>query len=95
MRRAAKVDRNQSEIVQVFRKLGFSVVLLHRAGDGVPDTILGRSRVNTLVEIKDGKKRPSERKLTPKQEVFFRTWKGDARVIESVDDALKLAKELP
>ena len=54
--RAAKVDKNQTEIVEAFRKLGFSVQHLHTVGGGVPDLLVGRGGINLLVEVKDGGK---------------------------------------
>ena len=67
MRRAAKVDNNQSAIVARFRELYCSVQDLSSVGAGVPDILVGLrdargERVNVLVEIK------GERgKLTPAQ----------------------------
>ena len=40
MRRAARIDRNQSEIVEALRKLGASVQPLHGAHDGIPDLLV-------------------------------------------------------
>ena len=78
MSRARKVDRNQAEIVQLFRDLGASVAITSSAGDGFPDIVVqfrnpARRNYNietVLVEIKDGELSPSRRKLTPDQETF-------------------------
>ena len=92
MRRAAKVDRNHTEIVEALRKVGATVVSLAAVGHGVPDLLVGLGGKTMLMEIKDGKKRPSERHLTPDQEKFFAAWQGGPlAVIDSVDAALRMA----
>lgn len=50
--------------------------------------------VNLLVEVKDGEKPPSQRKLTPDQEVFFENWKGNVTVIISDEEARDLTNTL-
>lgn len=75
MSRARKVDANQGEIVATFRSLGSRVAITSAAGDGFPDLVVQHNHpkrgVRTLlVEIKDGAKPPSARKLTPEQEEF-------------------------
>ena len=44
MRRAARVDRNHSEIVEALRRVGASVQPLHGVHDGVPDLLRGLIR---------------------------------------------------
>lgn len=94
MRRAAKVDENQAEIVGAFRKLGASVLLLHGVGMGCPDILVGYRGRNYLIEIKDGKKPPSKRKLTSWQEDWHADWRGQVDVIQSVDEAVAFIKAL-
>jgi Holliday junction resolvase len=94
MRRAARTDENQVEIVQAFRRMGYSVKPTHQVGDGFPDIVIGKNNMNTLIEIKDGKKPPSARKLTPDEVEFHKKWRGRVEIIESIDDAIKLDKEL-
>ena len=50
--RAAKVDRNQTEIVQALRDYGAFVVSLATVGKGVPDLLVGFKRHTILMEIK-------------------------------------------
>ena len=50
---------------------------------------MGKFGFTTLVEVKDGKKKPSDRKLTPDEEEFHREWLGSIAVIESIDDVLE------
>lgn len=86
MRRAAKVDANQSSIVQILRQLGATVTCLHAVGGGVTDLLIGYRGINILGEIKDPDKPPSDRKLTPDQEIFFRDWRGQKCILETRDD---------
>ena len=41
MRRAARIDRNQPEIVKALRQVGAHVTSLAAVGDGVPDLLVG------------------------------------------------------
>ena len=64
MRRAAKVDANQTEIVKALRQVGASVQSLAATGKGCPDLLVGIRGLNFLIEVKDGAKPRSDRKLT-------------------------------
>lgn len=94
MRRAARVDANQAEIVRAFRTLGCSVKPTHTLGQGFTDIICGLPGVNFLVEIKDGSRPPSEQQLTPDEIRFHAEWKGPIRVVRSVDDVLDVVVEM-
>lgn len=74
MRRAARTDANQTEIVAGLRKTGCRVLPLHAVGHGVPDLLACRHGVLFFVEVKDGDKSPSRRQLTPDQEAWHRQW---------------------
>lgn len=92
MRRAARTDANHAEIVKAFRSLGCSVLDLSRLGGGCPDILVGMGmRHNVLVEIKDGSKPPSARKLTDDEEAFFKAWRGAVVIAESLDDVPRIA----
>lgn len=52
-------------------------------GGGFPDIVVGKYGINVLVEIKDGSKPPSKRKLTEDEADFHSAWRGMACVIES------------
>jgi hypothetical protein len=86
--RAAKVDANQKEIVEALRSIGATVQHLHAVAQGCPDLLVGRQGVNYLLEIKDGAKPPSGRKLTPDQVAWHSLWQGAAVVVKSVDEAI-------
>ena len=88
MRRAAKVDANQREVVAALRGAGATVQLLHAVGEGCPDLLVGHLGVNYLLEVKDGQKPPSAQKLTPQQEIWHRDWRGHRVVVNSPEAAL-------
>lgn len=88
MRRAAKVDRNQAEIVDALRAAGCSVAHTYMIGQGFPDVIAGRHGVNYLLEIKDGDKPPSAKRLTDDEQKFFDEWQGQVVVVETIEEAL-------
>lgn len=92
MKYAARIDRNQPEIVAALRKLGATVLHLHTIGKGAPDILIGYQGKNALVELKDGNKPPSDRKLTPDEKKFHAEWRGQVAVIESVDEAIAFIK---
>ena len=89
MRRAAAVDRNQSEIVLMLRKVGCTVQLLHRVGQGCPDLLVGYRGVNYAYEVKDGLLPLSQRKLTPAEAAWHETWRGQVVTVSSVREALE------
>jgi len=88
MRRAARTDENQEQIVKALRAVGASVQSLAAVGHGVPDLLVGYEGKNILIEIKDGNKTPSKRKLTDDQMKWHESWNGGAvAVVDSVDAA--------
>jgi hypothetical protein len=89
-RRAAKVDRNQAEIVAALRGIGVSVQPLHAVGGGVPDLLCGQRGVNVLIEVKDGAKPPSKRTLTGEQIDWRDAWRGQWATVKDVNEALAL-----
>ena len=89
-RRAAKVDDNQKEIVTALRKVGASVQHLHAVGQGCPDLLVCFRNVLFLMEVKDGNKPPSKRKLTPDQVKWHQAWCGDVYVVCSVKEAMQV-----
>ena len=93
--RAAKVDANQADIVAALRKVGCDVYVASSFGQGFPDLVVllpgakGQRRV-MLLEVKDGDKPPSARKLTPDQVKFHAIWAGESvRVVDSVEAAIE------
>jgi len=92
LRRAARVDDNQAEIVAALRLAGCNVQSIAAVGGGCPDLIVGLNERVVVMEIKDGEKVPSARKLTKDEQKWHAIWADQCRagvvvVVESVDDA--------
>jgi len=86
MRRAAKRDDNEREIIEALRCAGASV---HPINDkGAPDLLVGYAGRNYLMEVKDGKKPPSKRQLTPDQVCWHEKWLGTVFIVNNVEEAL-------
>ena len=86
--RAKKVDVNQKAIVTALRKLGYSVAVTSSLGEGFPDLVVAKNGKTILVELKDGSKPPSQRRLTEHEKKFHENWKGKIIVAESVKNIL-------
>ena len=89
MRRAARIDDNQTAIVKALRKAGCSVLSLAAVGGGVPDLLVGRAKQNYLMEIKDGDKSPSRRKLNNAQHIWHTIWEGEVDIVKNKIEALR------
>ena len=95
MRRAAAVDENQAEVVEAFRKAGASVLHLHQVGQGCPDVLVGVGNIDQQVEIKDGRKPPSQRRLTTAEAKHHRGWRGrPVAIVECPEDAVALVARM-
>jgi hypothetical protein len=91
MRRAAKIDSNQNEIVEALRKIpNLTVAITSAVGKGYPDLNIGYKGKNYLIEIKDGNKPKSQQKLTPDEEKWHRNWNGQVATCSSIDEILEL-----
>lgn len=90
-RRAARTDANQTEIVDGLRDFGASVFITSQLKK-FADILVGYKGLNYLMEIKDGKKPPSARKLTPDEEEFHDNWLGQIAIVESLEDAIKVIR---
>ena len=86
LRRAARVDANQAEIVAALRGAGCSVWII-----GLPvDLLAGKGGNTVLIEIKTAKGRH-----TPLQVGFMSEWKGGTvATIRDVEGALTLARAM-
>ena len=92
MRRAARTDSNHAEVVAAFRELGWSVLdisKLHNCAD-----LVVAKWETIVIEIKDGKKPPSARKLTEGEQTFSDNWKGRYEIVTSVQDVIKITREV-
>ena len=83
-RYAKKRDANEKEIVDALESIGCTVCRLDRPCD----LIVGYRARNYLIEIKT----PNGR-LTKAQQDFIPAWKGQVRVLETVDEALELVTQ--
>jgi hypothetical protein len=92
MRRAARVDDNQQQIVEALRAIGATVRVVTQGG-GLPDLLVGFRGNTILMEVKDGKKPPSARVLTPAEQKFFDEWRGGlVVVVNSIEEAIAVLK---
>lgn len=90
MRRAAKVDGNQSKIVNMLRLVGCTVQHLHTIGKGCPDLLVGYQGRNYLMEVKDGTRPPSDQKLTDDEKDWHDSWRGNVHVVANERQALEV-----
>jgi Holliday junction resolvase len=90
MRLAAKTDANQTQITSALRAAGAQVQSLAAVGKGVPDLLVKYQGTFYLIEVKDGRKPPSKRQLTPDQVKWHEEWKcAFLGVVENPEQALK------
>jgi Holliday junction resolvase len=86
-RRAAKTDDNQAEVVALFRKLGWYVLIVSQLKNCC-DIIVSKNGRTVAIEIKDGKKPPSARKLSEGEQKFRAEWQGEYALVETADDVI-------
>ena len=95
---ARNVDGNQVAVVAAFRKAGAFVQHLHAVGAGCPDLLVGYRGVWRVVEVKDGRKVPSARRLTEAEAKWHEraAFLGlPVSVVESPEDAVQLLRRAP
>ena len=86
-----RTDRNHAEIINALRKIpNLSVFSTHEVGKGFPDIVIGYKGINYLIEIKDGNKPPSARKLTDAELQFHSNWKGQIKIVNNFDELLNI-----
>jgi hypothetical protein len=91
MRVAAKIDANQEQVVLALRAVGATVQTLAAVGKGVPDLLVGYQGKTILLEVKDGRKPPSARRLTEDQLKWHGAWRGGPlAVVDGPDAALRM-----
>ncbi len=89
-----RVDRNQPEIVAALRAVGATVQHLHTVGAGCPDILVGFRGVNVLLELKDGERVPSEKKLSEDEALWHKFWFGQVDVAENAEQAICILKNI-
>lgn len=80
MRRAARKDANHGEIARAFEAMGCSFIDVSATPCGF-DGLVGYGGMTMPVEIKDGAKPPSRRRLTPNEERVHARWTGGKRLV--------------
>jgi Holliday junction resolvase len=89
--RAARIDANHEQVVSALRAAGASVQSLAGVGKGVPDLLVGFQGKTLLMEVKDGRKTPSERRLSEDQVRWHGAWNGGPlAIVDGVDAALRM-----
>jgi len=89
--RAARIDANHEQVVSALRAAGASVQSLAGVGKGVPDLLVGFQGKTLLMEVKDGRKTPSEQRLTEDQVRWHGAWNGGPlAIVDGVDAALRM-----
>lgn len=92
-RRAARVDDNQPAVVRKFRSLGWYVLIVSQLKNCC-DIIVSKSGLTIAIEIKDGKKPPSARKLSNGEQEFKDEWLGEWRLVENDNDVIAINEEI-
>lgn len=87
MRRAARVDANQEQIISALRAAGAYVWII-----GLPvDLLVGYKGHTWLLEVKSDRKK----KLTQLQQDFFATWTGGTLCrVDGPEAALRMIKTI-
>ena len=82
-------DENEPEIVQALEAIGCTVL----RQDFPCDLAVGYRARNFYIEVKNPNKPKRDRQLTKTQKQFFASWKGQVRVVETPEEAIKLVTE--
>lgn len=89
MRRAARRDDNEQDIIASLRMAGAYVKVVN--DEGAYDLLVWYNGHTLLLEVKDGKKPPSARRLTDAEQKFHNEWPGDNLfIVTDVRGALDL-----
>jgi hypothetical protein len=92
MRRAARRDDNENEIVLFLRECGAYVKPVNHAG--LFDLLVYYNGHTLLFEVKDGSKSASARELSPAEQKFHAEWPGNNLfIVASVEDAVEVLKK--
>jgi len=89
MRTAARKDTNHEQIVKLFKKLGWSVLDIAQLKNCC-DIFVSKKQITIAIEIKDGEKPPSQRKLTDGELKFKNEWKGFYQIVICDDDVINI-----
>lgn len=89
MRRAARVDANQEQIVSALRAAGASVTVIK-----LPvDLLVGYAGITSLVEVKNPQSQYGKKGLNSNQSDFLAGWNGGPVVmVDSPESALQMLR---
>ena len=90
MRRAARIDENQPEIIHALRKAGAAVTPLHRVGGGVSDLLVSWRQRWFLLEVKNPLKPKADQDLTPGQKRWVGAQHAPVHIVYSAEEAVGL-----
>jgi hypothetical protein len=97
MSRFSCEDGNQSEIVAALKDMGWSVHITGQVGNGFPDLAIGvvhgGKRYNVLLEVKNPKNSYGRGPLSPKQQLWHDTWKGQVAIVRTPGEAIRACLE--
>lgn len=87
---AGRTDANHTAVKTALGGMGCAVQSLGMVGDGCPDLLVGYRGQTFLVEVKDGSKPASKRKLTGDQDRWHKWWVGAPIIVaKSPDEAIE------
>jgi hypothetical protein len=91
MRRAGRRDANEQDIIKAMRAEGAYVKQIN--DEGLFDLLVSYRGETMLIEVKDGAKPPSARRLTEAEQKFHDEWPGsDLYIVNSVEEAIALLR---
>ena len=79
-RRANRRDANHRDIIEEFKRLGWSVLDIADLKNCC-DLMVAKCGHTIAIEVKDGEKPPSARKLTSGEESFRERWTGNYKIV--------------
>lgn len=86
MRRAARVDNNQHELVQALRKIGAKVYHIRKP----LDLLVGYRGKNILVEVKRPEKKGHADEFTKEEKDFIDGWSGQVAICYTIEEAISV-----
>ena len=93
MRRAARRDNGEQDIIKAMRAEGAYVKQIN--DEGLFDLLVSYRGETLLIEVKDGAKPPSARRLTDAEQKFHDEWPlSNLFIIISPEDAVALLRSL-
>ena len=91
--RACRVDANHKEVSDAFKKFGCSVLSISTLKN-CGDLVVAKNLKTVVIEVKDGSKPPSARKLTTGEAEFSGKWKGIYVIVKDLSDVIAVVRAL-